>query len=468
MMENDKQTQVPYFRPSITEAEIVEVVACLRSGWLTTGPRTKQFESAFAELVGGKHSVAVNSCTAALHLAIDALGLGPGEAVLVPTMTFAASAEVVRYQNAVPLLVDCDPATLNMDLADAERKIAQLRSGQTPLDPNLRVVGMIPVHVGGLMMDMGEVQAFAAKHGLWVVEDAAHSLPAAYRELPSSLGRGTAGKGRDASRHAAAGPHPSPLPMGEGTAMRPLSMGEETDTCSFWAPTEGWSGEETHWRRCGESTSSVTCFSFYANKTITTGEGGMAVTDNETLADRMRQMSLHGLSHDAWKRFAGNNPWDYRIVAPGYKYNLTDIAAAIGIHQLARAEDMRQQRQAVARLFLEQLSDVEQLDLPPDPPDRIHSWHLFPIRLRLDRLSIDRNTFIVQLREQGVGCSVHWRPLHLHPYYEETFRWRPEHLPQASAQWPRLISLPLFPGMREDECNCVVAAVRRLCARHAK
>jgi dTDP-4-amino-4,6-dideoxygalactose transaminase len=436
MMENDKRMQVPYFRPSITDAEIAEVVACLRSGWLTTGPRVRQFETAFAQQVGAKHTVAVNSATAALHLAVDALGLGPGQAVLVPTMTFAATAEVVRYRGAVPLLVDCNSVTMNMDLADAERKIEQLRAGQTPLEPDLPVVGIIPVHVGGLMMDMSQVQAFAAKHGLWVVEDAAHSFPAAYQELPSPKGRG------DGGERGANGPHPGPLPKGEGMV--------------------------SPWRRCGENTSAVACFSFYANKTITTGEGGMAVTDNEELAGRMRQMSLHGLSHDAWKRFSGNNPWDYRIVAPGYKYNLTDIAAAIGIHQVARAEDFRRQRETLARQFRRQLSDVEQLDLPPDPPDRIHAWHLFPIRLRLDRLTIDRNAFVEQLREQGVGCSVHWRPLHLHPYYEDTFHWRPEHLPEASRQWPRLISLPLFPGMRDDERDHVVAVVRRLCLRHAK
>ena len=194
----------------------------------------------------------------------------------------------------------------------------------------------------------------------------------------------------------------------------------------------------------------------------------MAVTDDEKLADRMRQMSLHGLSHDAWKRFAGNNPWDYRIVAPGYKYNLTDIAAAIGIHQLARAEAMRQEREAIARWLREQLADVNQIELPPDPPDRLHAWHLFPIRLRLDRLRIDRNAFIMELRDRGVGCSVHWRPLHLHPYYEETFGWRPQHLPEASRQWIRLVSLPLFPGMRDEERNRVVAVVRQLCLRHAQ
>jgi perosamine synthetase len=413
--------QVPFFRPSITEAEIGEVVACLRSGWLTTGPRTAQFEAALTAQVGGRHAVAVNSCTAALHLAVEALGLGPGQAVLVPTMTFAATAEVVRYQGAVPVLVDCDPVTLNMDLTDARRKIEQLRAGQTPLDPTLRVVGVIPVHVGGLMLDMDEVHALAAEHGLWVIEDAAHSLPAAYRT-------------------AAQDPHPSPLPRGEGTQL--------------------------NWRRCGENTAAVTCFSFYANKTITTGEGGMAVTDDRQLADRMRQMSLHGLSHDAWKRYSGGHAWDYRIVAPGYKYNMTDIAAAIGIHQLARAEALRQERAGIARLFRERLAGVEAIELPPDPPDRIHSWHLFPIRLRLERLSIDRNMFIEQMRERGVACSVHWRPLHLHPYYEETFAWRPAHLPIASAQWPRLISLPLFPGMRANECDQIVGVVGELCASY--
>ena len=400
--------QVPFFRPSITDAEIAEVVACLRSGWLTTGPRTKQFETEMAHQAGGKHAVAVNSCTAALHLAVEALGLKHREAVLVPTMTFAATAEVVRYQGAVPLLVDCDPVTLNMDLADAERKIEQLRAGQTPLSPALRITGIMPVHVGGLMMDMDAVRDFAARHHLWVVEDAAHSFPAAYRQA----------------------------------ATMP-------------------------WRRCGENTAAATCFSFYANKTMTTGEGGMAMTDGRDLAEHMRRMSLHGLSHDAWKRYAGNHAWDYRIVAPGFKYNLTDVAAAIGIHQLARAEDMRRDRESIARYFRRQLSDVEQIELPPDPADRIHAWHLFPIRLRLDRLSLSRNDFIVALREHGVGCSVHWRPLHLHPYYEETFGWEPSHLPVASAQWPRLISLPLFPGMRPDEQEHVVQMVRTLCQQHA-
>ena len=402
------QVEVPFFRPSITEAEIGEVVACLRSGWLTTGPRVKRFEDCFADCVGAKYAVAVNSGTAALHLAVESLGLCPGQAVLVPTMTFAATAEVVRYQGAVQVLVDCDPIMLNMDLADAQRKLDQLRAGRTPLDRDLDVVGIIPVHVGGLMMDLAAVESFAARHKLWVIEDAAHALPAAFRKS-----------------------HNDP------------------------------------WRHCGENTAAVTCFSFYANKTITTGEGGMAVTDDRKLADRIRQMSLHGLSHDAWKRYAGNGSWDYRIAAPGYKYNMTDIAAAIGSHQLERADEMRCERESIARFFHNAWSDLPQLDLPHDPPDRIHSWHLFAIRLKQKELSIGRNEFIELLRKHGVGSSVHWRPLHLHPYYEKTFGWRPDHFPVATAEWERLISLPLFPGMQREEQEHVVGVVRELCARYA-
>jgi perosamine synthetase len=402
---------VPFFRPSIAEAEIAEVVGCLRSGWLTTGPMTKRFEGAFAEQVGAKHAVAVNSCTAALHLAVEALGLGPGQAVLVPTMTFAATAEIVRYQGAMPILVDCDPAMTNLDLADAARKLESLKAGNlsAAIPASLKPVGIIPVHVGGVMLDIGKVTEFAAAHGLWIVEDAAHAFPAAWRPTPD----------------------------------RP-------------------------WQRCGEGTAAVSCYSFYANKTITTGEGGMAVTDAAALADRMRLMSLHGLSHDAWKRYSGGSSWDYRILAPGYKYNMTDIAAALGVRQLERAEAMRAERQTLAMRYRSELANVEEIELPPVPADRIHSWHLFPIRLRLDRLKIDRNEFITSLRERGVGCSVHWRPLHLHPYYAEQFGWRPEQFPVATPLWERLITLPLFPGMTDDEQRHVVDVVRELCRQNRR
>jgi perosamine synthetase len=404
-------TEVPFFRPQITDAEVDEVVAVLRSGWLTTGPRVKRFEEEFARAVGAPHAIAVNSCTAALHLAVEALGLKAGEAVVVPTMTFAATAEVVRYLGAIPLLVDCDPVTLNLDFEDAKRKLDALASGRSAgrVPAGTRVAGIVPVHVGGLMLDVARLQALADRHGLWVVEDAAHSFPASWRP----------------DRSAA-------------------------------------------WQRSGENTAAISCFSFYANKTITTGEGGMATTGNEELAERMRVMSLHGLSQDAWKRFSKGGSWDYRILAPGFKYNLTDVAAAVGIHQLARAEQMRKEREAVARRFLEALADTDELELPADDENRIHSWHLFPIRLRLDRLSIDRNTFMQELKARGVGCSVHWRPLHLHPYYAETFGWRPEDLPAATAVFDRLISLPIFPAMREEEIAGVVDTVRGLCRENRR
>jgi perosamine synthetase len=398
---------IPFFRPDIRQSEVDEVVATLRSGWLTTGPRVRRFEQEFAAAVGAKHAIALNSCTAALHLAVEALGLKQGDAVLVPTMTFAATAEVIRYHGAVPILVDCDPTTANMDLNDAERKIAALRCGHLPdsFAPDAPVVGIMPVHVGGMMMDMDTVKAFAAEHNLWIVEDAAHAFPAALRRNTSAS-----------------------------------------------------------WQRCGEGTATVTCFSFYANKTITTGEGGMAVTDDQDLAQRIRLMSLHGLSHDAWGRYSGNGSWDYRIIAPGFKYNLTDIAAAIGIHQLARAEEMRRARESIAHRYLRSLADVDEIELPPTNSNVLHAWHLFPIKLRLNRLVVTRATFAEQLRSCGINFSVHWRPLHLHPYYQSRFGWRSEDCPVATTTWERLVSLPIFSGMLDDEVQSVIGAVKSLCA----
>jgi dTDP-4-amino-4,6-dideoxygalactose transaminase len=396
---------VPFFRPQISDAEVQEVTDCLRSGWLTTGPRVRQFEEQFAAAVGARHAVAVNSCTAALHLALEALDVRQGDGVLVPTMTFAATAEVVRYFGAVPILVDCEPYSLNMCLGDAAAKISAVRSGSTPLSPTTPIVGMMPVHVGGYMMDMEEVAEFAQTHGLWVVEDAAHALPAAFR-------------------------------------MR--------------------SGDV---KFCGASTADATCFSFYANKTITTGEGGMVVTEDAALAARVRQMSLHGLSSDAWNRYSGSGGWDYQIVAPGYKYNLTDVAASIGIHQLRRAEEMRRLRQDIAETYVAAFSDVEEIELPPDGSGRLHAWHLFPLRLKLDRLTCTRAEFMEWLRERGVGCSVHWRPLHLHPYYCEAAWWSPLDLPVATEVWQSLVSLPIFQGMTASETLTVCESVRSVVAR---
>ncbi|HYR76613.1 MAG TPA: DegT/DnrJ/EryC1/StrS family aminotransferase [Pyrinomonadaceae bacterium] len=427
--------QVPFFRPALHEEEVSEVVATLRSGWLTSGPKVKRFEEEFAAAVSAEnkeqkekskgpsakstahsvHAVAVNSGTAALHLAVEALGLKPGQGVLVPTMTFAATAEVVRYQGAIPILVDCDPLTLNMNLADADskaqgaRKRGQSAKGKGQRSGANEIVGIMPVHVGGVLMDLGQLEQFAQERKLWVVEDAAHAFPAGWRRAA-----------------------------------------------------------DEPWKQRSNGSKAVTCYSFYANKTITTGEGGMAVTSNSKLAQRMRLMSLHGLSADAWGRYSTNGNWDYKIVAPGYKYNLTDIAAAIGIHQLGRAEAMRREREQIARHYSAALAVVEQIELPPYNDDRIDSWHLFAIKLRLKRLTIDRDGFMNELKQAGVGCSVHWRPLHLHPYYQQTFGWRAKDFPVATAQWKRLISLPIFPGMREDEIEHVIRTVKRICRRYCR
>jgi len=259
------------------------------------------------------------------------------------------------------------------------------------------------------MLDVNELRKFADRQNLWIIEDAAHALPAAWRPDGNSA-----------------------------------------------------------WEHCGDNTASVTCYSFYANKTITTGEGGMAVTNSEEIADDIRLMSLHGLSHDAWGRFSGGGSWDYKIVEPGYKYNLTDIAAAIGRHQLTRAEEMRQQREAIAEFYLESLAEVHEIKLPPASEDRLHSWHLFPIRLDLDLLAIDRNFFMDELKKNGVGCSVHWRPLHMHPLYIERFDWQESQFPVATGLWGALISLPIFSAMSLEEMVHVVEVVKKVVDAHRR
>src|SRR5437867_7639540 len=302
--------QIPFYKPSIGEPEINEVVDCLRSGWLTTGPKTKQFEAEFARYLRGAHAVALNSCTAALHLALEAVGLKADQTVVVPTMTFAAAAEVVRYFNATPLLVDCRPADLNLDVADAAARI------ESALARGEDVAAIIPVHYGGQIGDMAGIVALATRYDLKIIEDAAHCCPAYYRD----------------------------------------------DARSPWK-TVGTEAE-------------VSCFSFYANKTITTAEGGMACTDSPQLADRIRLMSLHGISHDAWKRYTAEGSWYYEIVAPGYKYNLPDVAAAIGLAQLRKAERMLARRQQIARRYEERFRDLPELQVPTAPPYSTHAWHL--------------------------------------------------------------------------------------------
>jgi perosamine synthetase len=381
--------KIPFHRANIEQAEIDEVLDTLRSGWLTTGPKVKQFEAAFAAYIGQRYAVALNSCTAALHLALEAIGLKAGQAVLVPTMTFAATAEVVRYFNAKPILVDCREEDLNMDVADAEAKLfaAQRRGDE--------VVAIIPVHYGGQVGDMAGILRLAARQGLKVIEDAAHCCPASYRHGPTTP----------------------------------------------WVPV----GSE----------SAISCFSFYANKTITTGEGGMACTGNDAYADRMRIMSLHGISRDAWKRFTAEGSWYYEITAPGFKYNLTDIAAAIGLHQVRKADRLHQQRVAWAAFYTERLAGLEEVILPRQLPDRIHSWHLYSVRVKADRARV-----MDELKARGIGASVHWLPLHMHPYYRDLYGYRPEELPCAARLYPELVTLPLYPDLTEADVEYVCRSLK--------
>ena len=394
--------KVPFFEVKLGEAEREAVMEVLASGWLTTGPKAVAFEEAFAAYTGARHAVAVNSCTAALHLGLEAVGVQRGDLVLTPTMTFAATAEVVRYFDATPVLVDCDD-TLGMDLDALEDTLEELAAGRPtaglkpPYGPRR---ALIPMHCGGRLLDMDRVMQIAERWDLAVVEDAAHTLPARRRSTPTSA-----------------------------------------------------------WKHAG-TWGAVGCFSFYANKCITTGEGGMAITDDEAVAQRMRLMSLHGMNRDAWKRYTAEGSWYYEIVAPGFKYNLPDVAAAIGLVQLARAEELWKERRAYAARYRALLEGCPWLQLP-DAEDELHedAWHLFPIRLDLKAITLDRAGFIDALTARGIGTSVHWMPLHLHPYYRDTYGYSPKSFPSASAIWPRLITLPLYPGMGEAAVDYVCASI---------
>ena len=378
---------LPFALPEIGDEEIAEVVDTLRSGWITTGPKAKRFEQAFVEFLGDPslEAIAVNSATAGLHLALEALGIGPGDEVITTTLTFTATAEVVRYLGADVVLVDVDPATLQIDPRAVEAAI-------TP-----RTKAVIPVHYAGLAADMDAILGIARRHGLAVVEDAAHALPA------------TCG----------------------GALVGTLA----SDACVF---------------------------SFYANKTMTTGEGGMLVTRDAALAKRARVMRLHGMSRDAFDRYSAKVPsWAYEIVAPGFKYNLTDIAAALGLHQLKRLEGFAQRRAAIAARYDEAFADLP-LVMPPRPaPGERHAWHLYVVRLT-DAAPFARDRFIERLFEEGIGCSVHFIPLHLHPYWRDRHALRPQQFPHAQHAYERMLTLPLYTRMSDADVERVIDTVRRL------
>jgi len=379
---------IPFSLPYIDEEEINAVKETLTSGWLTTGPKVKEFEREFADFVGAKHAVAVNSCTAALHLALEAIDLKEGDEVITSPMTFAATAEVVRYFKAKPVFVDIQPDTMNID----PQKIAEyLHNADIS-----KVKAILPVHYAGHPCDMDKIIEIARNYNLKVIEDAAHAFPARYKgKMIGTIG-------------------------------------------------------------------DITCFSFYPTKPITTGEGGMAATNNPEWAERMQIMSLHGISKDAWKRYTTKGSWYYEIIAPGYKYNLTDIAAAIGLAQLKKATLFLEKRRQIAFMYNQAFKDMPEIEIPFVKKDVEHSWHLYVIKLNLERLSIDRNQFIEALREKNIGCSVHFIPLHIHPYYQKTYGYRPEDYPVAYNVYQRIVSLPIYPKMTDEDVDRVISAVKEV------
>ena len=378
---------LPFALPDIGEEEIAAVVEALRSGWVTTGPRTKQFESDFSKYLGDSslESIAVNSATAGLHLALEACGIKEGDEVITTTYTFTATAEVIRYLGAHPVFVDINPKTLNMDATQIESKITS------------KTKAIIPVHFAGLSCDMETILKIAKKHNLKVVEDAAHSLPTRYKN-----------------------------------------------------------------KLIGTLESDFTVFSFYATKTITTGEGGMIVTRNTELAKRCKMMRLHGINRDAFDRYTSTKPaWYYEVVAPGYKYNLTDIASSIGIHQLAKANRFQEIREKMAMKYIQAFKELDLVMPSLAEPGDLHAWHLFVMGLG-DSVKISREEFIQKMADLGIGCSVHFIPLHLQPYWKNTYNLTEEQFPKATKWFSRTLSLPLYTKMTEADQDRVIAAVKKL------
>lgn len=380
--------QVPFHRPSIEQEEIDEVVDTLRSGWLTTGPKTAKFEQEFRNYLSVPQAQAVNSCTAGLHLALAALNLGPGDEIITTPLTFCATVNVILHVGATPVLADVgedgnlDPLSVAARITDRTRAI-------------------IAVHLAGLPCEMNTLWALAREHRLHVVEDCAHALGARYQGWP----------------------------IGAGNPAR----GDYSAACAF---------------------------SFYATKNITTGEGGMVTTHSESLASAMKVLCLHGMSRDAWNRYSERGDWYYEVLTPGFKYNLTDIQSSLGLHQLRKLEKFLRAREQLVARYNERLADVAEVELPPTSPETRHAWHLYMLRLNLERLEIGRAEFIAQLRERGVGTSVHFIPIPLHPFFAPFANLPRNECPRSLALYPRLVSLPLFPAMTMADVDYVVAAIK--------
>lgn len=377
--------KIPFSKVDCSGNELAYVADVLKSGWLTTAGKCQEFEKKFAAAVGAKYACAVNSATAALHLAVEAVGIGPGDQVFVPTMTFTASAEVIRYLGADPVFLDVEYGTALVTpdiLEDAIRRFPAAKA-------------LVLVHFGGQAADLDGILALCRKHHLRLIEDAAHAFPSQYR------------------------------------GKRIGSFGD------------------------------ATCFSFYANKTITTGEGGMLATEDAAIYERVKVMRLHGINRDIWGRFTeAKANWEYDVVAPGFKYNLPDVNAAIGLAQLERAEEFRRGRQRCAEFYYRALAGTNHLDLPickGRPED--HSWHLFWVVLSATS-PMDRNRFIEYLNQSGIGTSVHYKPLHRMTYYRERYALKGENYPNAERHWQGVVSLPIYPSLSDDELAYICATIR--------
>ena len=381
---------LPFAQPEIGQEEIDEVVDTLRSGWLTGGPKVQAFEEGIRDVTGASHAVALSSCTAGMHLALLAAGIGPGDEVITTPLTFAATVNVILHAGATPVLADVREDDYNIDVDEIERKI-------TP-----RTKALLPVHYGGQPCRMDELQALADRHKLRVIEDAAHAIGARYRGQP---------------------------------------IGALTDAAVF---------------------------SFYPIKAITTGQGGMLTTNDADLANQVRLLSLHGLSKNAWNRYSKGGSAEYQVLAPGFNYAMTDIQAALGIHQLKRLEAFQARRTHIANQYNALFAGVPELIRPPMRDEIVHAWHLYPIRLQLDRLTIDRAHFIEELRERGIGTSVHFIPIHLHPYYRKALSLGPGDFPVTEAIYEGLISLPIYPRMEDASVERVAAAVREIAEAHRR
>lgn len=373
---------LPFSPPAISEEEIAGVVDAMRSGWITTGPRTKQFEQKFADYIGANsaNTLALNSCTSGLHVALATLNLQPGDEVITTPVTFCCSANVIEHVGATPVLADVLSDTLTID----PKKVAAAITSKTKV--------IMPVHFAGHPVEMDELLALAQEHHLTIIEDAAHSLPATYRG-----------------------------------------------------------------RRIG-TIGDFTAFSFYATKNLTTAEGGMLISPADR-ADDARILSLHGMNRDAWKRYSAEGSWFYEVVAPGFKYNMTDIQAAIGMVQLERLESMQARRRQIVAEYNQAFADVSALETPTSREYVDNAWHLYVLRLNLAQLSIDRAGFIQELKARNIGTSVHFIPVHLHPYYKNKYNWQPEDFPVAYEQYKRMLSLPLHPTLSDQDVADIIEAV---------